>query len=85
MKQYTALTKNFFRQLARGESVSYRGCVIVASGEKIIVRGLSKDREVELHFRRKSGGLYGFSKDQFAGIFSSREKPLYTVRSPAAR
>lgn len=85
MKRYTALTKNFFRQLARGEKVAYNRYVVVATEEKIIVSGLSRDREVEYHFRRKSGEYYGFSKDQFSGIFSNQEQPLYTVRTQAAR
>jgi ribosomal protein L13 len=85
VKRYTALTKNFFRQLSRGEPVAFHNYVVVANEEKIVVRGLSRDREIEYHFRRKTGGHYGFSKDQFAGIFSSREKPLYSVRTPAER
>ncbi|MFQ5894093.1 MAG: hypothetical protein ACE5H5_07235 [Nitrospinota bacterium] len=85
MKRYTTFTKNFFRQLARGEMVAYHDYTVTAIEEKIIVRGLSKDREVEFHFRRKPGELYGFSKEQFASIFSNRERPLYTIRSPAAR
>lgn len=85
MKRFTAFTKNFFRQLARGEQVAYHEYVVSATEEKIIVRGLSRDREVEYHFRRKTGGHYGFSKDQFSSIFSNWEKPLYTVRTPAAR
>ncbi len=86
MKSYTALTKNFFRSLARGEPVVYLGFEVVATDEKIIVRGPGREgQDVEFHYRRKPGEFYGFSKDQLAAILASHEKPLYTIRLRAAR
>jgi hypothetical protein len=86
VKRYTMLSKNFFRQLARGEAVSYFEFFIEATDEKIIVRAPDKDgSQVEFHYRRKAGELYGFSKDQLASIFAGREKPVYTIRLKAAR
>lgn len=86
MKRYTAFTKNFFRQLARGEAVGYFDYEVEAKEDKIIVRGPGRaGRVVELHFRRKTGDAFGFSKDQLEGIFDNREKPVYTIRTSAAR
>lgn len=86
MKRYTALSKNFFRQLSRGEAVSYFEFSVEATDEKIIVRGPGKEgNTVEFHYRRKAGELYGFSKDQFTSIFAGREKPTYTIRLKSAR
>jgi hypothetical protein len=86
VKRYSALSKNFFRQLARGEAVAYFDMEVEASEEKIIVR--SPDKEgltVEFHYRRKTGDQYGFSKEQLSGIFAGHERPLYSVRLRAAR
>lgn len=86
MKRYTSLSKNFFRQLARGEEVSYYELSVEATEEKIIVRGPGKEGKMtEFHYRRKPGDLYGFSKEQFSGIFRGRERPVYTIRLRAAR
>ena len=70
MKRYTTLTKNFFRQLARGEQVAYHEYVVSATEEKIIVRGLSRDREVE----RLS--TYGYGITDIAKKPTSRAKDL---------
>ena len=88
MKRYTALTQNMFRHLARGEAVQYRAFEVKCVEEKLIVRGMMQDgREVELHYRRKTGNPSGFSKEQFKNIFAMREKPLFSVniRSRRAR
>ena len=80
MKKYTALTQNLFRHLAaarRCNTAPFRFGIVE---EKIVVRGLGKDgRQMELHYRRRSGSEEGFSKQQFKNIFASREKPLFSV------
>ena len=85
MKRYTALTKNFFRQLARGEQVTYHFHTVRVKEEKIIVSGVKGDSSVEFHYRRRPGETYGFSKEQFERIFSGGAKPLYTIRTTKAR
>jgi hypothetical protein len=86
LKRYTSLSKNFFRQLARGEEVVYHEFAVEATEEKIVVRGPGREgHTMELHYRRKSGEHYGFSKEQFSGIFAGWEKPVYTIRLRAAR
>lgn len=88
MKQYTALTQNMFRHLARGEEVIYKAFQVKSVDDKLIVRGQYQDgREVEMHFRRKPGKDAGFSKEQFKNIFAFREKPIYhiNIRSRQAK
>ena len=86
MKQYTALTQNMFRHLARGEEVQYQSFQVKSVEDKLIVRGQTRDgREVELHFKRKAGKDAGFSKDQFKSIFAFREKPLYSINIRSRR
>lgn len=86
MKRYSALSKNFFRQLARGEAVAYFDLEVEATEEKIIIRRPDKEGQTfEFHYRRKPGDHYGFSKEQLTGIFAGHERPLYSVRLRAAR
>lgn len=86
MKRYSALSKNFFRQLARGEAVAYFDLEVEATGEKIVVRRPGEEGlTVEFHYRREPGDQYGFSKEQLSGIFAGRARPLYSVRLRAAR
>jgi hypothetical protein len=80
MKKYTALTQNMFRHLARGEEVQYQAFRVKVSDEKLVVRGMLQDgREVELHYRLRSGNEAGFSKEQFKNIFAFREKPMFSI------
>ncbi len=80
MKKYTALTQNMFRHLARGEEVQYQSFQVKSVEDKLVVRGKLRDgREVELHFRRRSGKEVGFSKEQFKNIFAFREKPIFSI------
>lgn len=86
MKNYTALTQNMFRHLARGEEVQYGSFRVKTVDDKIIVRGVFQDgREVELHYRLRQGKDAGFSKEQFKNIFASREKPLFSINIRANR
>jgi hypothetical protein len=86
MKKYTALTQNMFRHLARGEEVQYQAFRVKTAEGKLIVRGELKDgREVELHYRIRSGKEAGFSKEQFKNIFAFREKPLFSVNIRSRR
>lgn len=80
MKSYTALTQNMFRHLARGEEVQYHNFQVKSVEEKLVVRAKMQDgREMELHFKRRSGKDAGFSKEQFKNIFAFHEKPLYSI------
>jgi hypothetical protein len=85
LKRYTALTKNFFRQLARGEQVAYFDYQVEAREDKILVRAQRRGYSLEAHYRRRPGDQYGFSKEQFSRIFANREKPLFTVRTPGGK
>jgi len=79
IKEYTALTDNLFRQLAKGHPVRYNSLLFRVEDDKLIVEGRLKDKDVELHYRLKKGNKYGFSKEQFKDILASREKPLFSV------
>lgn len=79
VKEYDALSQNFFRQLARGNAVAYRSFLVETKEDKIIVKRRWQGKDLELHFRRRPGDDYGFSKEQFRAIFADREKPMYRV------
>lgn len=86
MKNYTALTQNMFKHLARGEEVQYKAFQVKTVDEKIIVRGTLQDgRAMELHYRLRPGKEAGFSKEQFKNIFAFREKPLFSINIRSQR
>jgi hypothetical protein len=79
IKQYTALTDNLFRQLAKGYPVRYNNLLLKVEEGKIVVKGELDNKNVELHYWLKKGNHYGFSKEQFKNILASREKPMFSV------
>lgn len=80
MKNYTALTGNMLKHLARGDSVTYNSSLTLKTdGDRLIVRGKIHDKNMELHYRLDKGEDYGFSKEQFKSILASRAKPIFTV------
>lgn len=79
IKQYTALTDNLFRQLAKGNPVIYNGLLLKVESDKLVVKGKVQNKDMELHYRLKKGEHYGFSKEQFKNIVTSREKPMFSV------
>lgn len=80
MKNYTALTGNMLKHLAKGDSVQYNSALVLRTdGNRLIVRGKINNKEMELHYRLDKGKDYGFSKEQIKSILASRAKPIFTV------